>query len=471
MELERLGKAMKQKGKGQQLNKNAGFSMLELLIAVTILAIITIPMLHMFVTSARINGKSRITLRATVLAQDIVEALKAYHIEEIQDQFNGVEDFEMLNASVIAGDCTYTEDVAREIAENPDPDDSSKAKPGRYYFILRNAKLENSKFDVLISVDATGYVEGTTSTKHDSYLNTSDVAKVASMNKNTDASYEQSALMNEAALSRAQLELEIPGENVTYKTAGLTCERTFTVTFKDAGTVTDKEGITKQKTEAFVTCKYEFSYGGETYTYIPDGMAGVDDAGNTGLPCGSFTGRNFYFFYYPLYDATTDKLIFDGTAAGWTKDEPMNLYIAKQTDTTLTDMDLNKAETSYKPVVNVLAAGSETFRIFTNLGVNLVNEAFLTGLGATPSDPKKPESVKELKNLAIFQHNGAVTAKTLDIYYLSGMRDTNYGKKGTDDAVTEFIYDIVVEVYEQGAADAGFPSDMRKVTFDGTKNY
>ena len=64
-----------------------------------------------------------------------------------------------------------------------------------------------------------------------------------------------------------------------------------------------------------------------------------------------------------------------------------------------------------------------------------------------------------------------MTAKTLDIYYLSGIRDTNYGKEGTDDAITEFIYDIVVEVYEQGAAEAGFPSNMRKVTFDGTKNY
>lgn len=449
---------MKQKEKVQQLNKNAGFSLLELLIAVTILAIITIPMLHMFVTSARINGKSRITLRATVLAQDIVEGLKAYHIDEIQDQFNGVEDFEMLNTSVIAGDCTYKEDVDRE-------------KPGKYYFVLKNAKLENSRFDVLISVDATGYVEGTTPTKHNSFLNTSDVAKVASMNRSTDASYEQSALMNEAALSKAQLELKIPGDNVTYKTVGLTCERTFTVTFKDAGTETDKEGITKQKTEAFVTCKYEFSYGGEAYTYIPDGMAGVDDAGNTGLPCGSFTGRNFYFFYFPLYDAATDKLVFDGTAAGWTKDNLMNLYIAKQTDTTLTDMNLNKAETSYKPVVNILATSSETFRIFTNLGVNLVNETFLTGLGVTPSHPKKPESVKKLKNLAIFQHNGAVTNRTLDIYDLSGIRDTNYGKNGTDDAVTEFIYDIVVEVYEQGAADTGFPADMRKVTFDGTKNH
>lgn len=450
---------MKQKEKGQQLNKNAGFSLLELLIAVTILAIITIPMLHMFVTSARINGKSRITLRATVLAQDIVEGLKAYHIDEIQDQFNGVEDFEMLNTSVIAGDCTYKEDVDRE-------------KPGKYYFVLKNAKLENSRFDVLISVDATGYVEGTTPTKHNSFLNTSDVAKVASMNKSTDASYEQSRLQDEAALEKAVLALSIPGDDITYKTAGLTCDRTITVCFLDGGTVTGEDGSILNKTNAFVTYNYKFTYGGKNYTYIPPAMEVIDGEGNSGLPCGSFTGNNFYFFYYPLYDAKKDELIFDVTGVNRTEENPLKLYIAKQTDSSLTDAKLNQAETSYKPVVNVRnTTGSKTFRIYTNLGRNLVNESFLESIGKTPSDPKRPESIRELKDLVSFQHNGAVAAKTLDIYDLSGIRDENYGKNGTDDPVTEFIYDIVVEVYEEGAADAGFPSDMRKVTFDGTKNY
>lgn len=450
---------MKQKEKVQQLNKNAGFSLLELLIAVTILAIITIPMLHMFVTSAKINGKSRITLRATVLAQDIVEGLKAYHIDEIQDQFNGVEDFEMLNTSVIAGDCTYKEDVDRE-------------KPGKYYFVLKNAKLENSRFDVLISVDATGYVEGTTPTKHNSFLNTSDVAKVASMNKSTDASYEQSRLQDEAALEKAVLALSIPGDDITYKTAGLTCDRTITVCFLDGGTVTGEDESILNKTNAFVTYNYKFTYGGKNYTYIPPAMEVIDGEGNSGLPCGSFTGNNFYFFYYPLYDAKKDELIFDVTGVNRTEENPLKLYIAKQTDSSLTDAKLNQAETSYKPVVNVRnTTGSKTFRIYTNLGRNLVNESFLESIGKTPSDPKRPESIRELKDLVSFQHNGAVAAKTLDIYDLSGIRDENYGKNGTDDPVTEFIYDIVVEVYEEGAADAGFPSDMRKVTFDGTKNY
>lgn len=450
---------MKQKEKGQQLNKNAGFSLLELLIAVTILAIITIPMLHMFVTSARINGKSRITLRATVLAQDMVEGLKAYHIDEIQDQFNKAEDFELLNASIIAGDCTYKEDVDRE-------------KPGKYYFVLKNTKLENSRFDVLISIDATGYVEGTTSTKHDSYLNTREVAKVAGMNKSTDASFEQSQLQDEAALSKAIEALSIPGDDITYKTAGLTCDRTITVRFLDGGTVTGEDGSLLNKTNTFVTYNYKFTYGGNNYTYIPPAMEVTDGEGNSGLPCGSFTGNNFYFFYYPLYDAKKDELIFDATGVTRTEENPLKLYIAKQTDSSMTDVKLNQAETSYKPVVNVRnTTGSETFRIYTNLGRNLVNESFLESIGKTPSDPKRRESIRELKDLVSFQHNGAVAAKTLDIYDLSGIRDENYGKKGTNDPVTEFIYDIVVEVYEEGAADAGFPSDMRKVTFNGTKNY
>lgn len=457
---------MKQKEKVQQLNKNAGFSLLELLIAVTILAIITIPMLHMFVTSAKINGKSRITLRATVLAQDIVEGLKAYHIDEIQDQFNGVEDFEMLNTSVIAGDCEFREDTSRET------DDKGNPKPGIYYFILKNAKLENSKFDVLISVDATGYVEGTASTKHDSYLNIREVAKVAGMNKSTDASFEQSQLQDEAALEKAVLALSIPGDDITYKTAGLTCDRTITVRFLDGGTVTGEDGSLLNKTNAFVTYNYKFIYGGKDYIYIPPAMEVTDGKGNSGLPCGSFTGNNFYFFYYPLYDAKKDELIFDATGVNRTEENPLKLYIAKQTDSSMTDVKLNQAETSYKPVVNVRnTTGSKTFRIYTNLGRNLVNESFLESIGKTPSDPKRPESIRELKDLVSFQHNGAVAAKTLDIYDLSGIRDENYGKKGTDDPVTEFIYDIVVEVYEEGAADAGFPSDMRKVTFDGTKNY
>ena len=74
----------KKNGNFQQRNKDAGFSLVELLIAVIILAIIVVPMLHGFVTSARMNGKAKQVQRATTVAQDIMEGLKAYDIEELQ---------------------------------------------------------------------------------------------------------------------------------------------------------------------------------------------------------------------------------------------------------------------------------------------------------------------------------------------------------------------------------------------------
>ena len=429
---------MKQKGKVQQLNRNAGFSLLELLIAVTILAIITIPMLHMFVTSAKINGKSRITLRATVLAQDIVEGLKAYHIKEIQDQFNGVEDFEMLNNSVIAGGCTYREDVDRE-------------EPGKYYFILKDAKLENSKFDVLISVDATGYVEGASPTRL-TPLNVKDVAKVTSTEKNSG--YTQKKLwidsMHEEILEeiKDQNNLGVPESAQDFNIVGLSYKRIINIKLYDDGTFIDDEGNTITKTNATIYYMYEFSYGGKSYTYS------YPSAGDPN-PCGNFEGDNFYLFYYPLYGAEWDKIVFECKQS-----KALNLYIAKQVDETMSDAELNAAENAYKAVVNIEDPSKDHFTIRTNLGTNLVNDTFLESIHG---DAKIPGQVT-------YQQNGATMVNKLNIFDLGGIRDQVHGADGDNDTITEFIYDIVVEVYEQGAADAGFPSDMRKVTFDGTKN-
>ena len=429
---------MKQKEKGQQLNKNAGFSLLELLIAVTILAIITIPMLHMFVTSARINGKSRITLRATVLAQDIVEGLKAYHIDEIQDQFNGVEDFEMLNTSVIAGDCTYKEDVDRE-------------KPGKYYFVLKNAKLENSRFDVLISVDATGYVEGASPTRFP--LNVKDVAKVTSTEKNSGYTQKKQWIdsMHEEILKEIQdpNNLGIPKTAQDFNIAGLSYKRTINIKLYDDGTFTDDEGNIIIKTNATIYYMYEFSYGGKSYTYS------YPSAGDPN-PCGNFEGNNFYLFYYPLYGAESDKIVFECKQS-----KALNLYIAKQVDEAMSDAELNAAEKAYKAVVNIEDPSKDHFTIRTNLGTNIVNDTFLESIHGNAKVP----------GWVTYQQNGATMVNKLDIFDLGGIRDKEHGADGDNDAITEFIYDIIVEVYEQGAADTGFPADMRKVTFDGTKNH
>ena len=57
--------------------KNAGMSLIEVIVAVAIFAITAAVLLQSFVTSGRINRKSRIYLEATTVAQNIMKEIKA----------------------------------------------------------------------------------------------------------------------------------------------------------------------------------------------------------------------------------------------------------------------------------------------------------------------------------------------------------------------------------------------------------
>ena len=79
---------MQKHTKEGQLN-NAGFSLVELLIAMVVLAIIVVPLLHSFVTSARTNAKSRSTMHATAIAEDVMEMFEAHSLEEMAEIYGG----------------------------------------------------------------------------------------------------------------------------------------------------------------------------------------------------------------------------------------------------------------------------------------------------------------------------------------------------------------------------------------------
>ena len=388
---------MKQKGKVQQLNKNAGFSLLELLIAVTILAIITIPMLHMFVTSARINGKSRITLRATVLAQDIVEGLKAYHIEEIQDQFD-TKHLDMLNSSITCEECRYD-------------DDGSNV----YYFYLKNVKLENNTFDAKIKLDASAYIDGTAEAdKHDIHPNTSETVRLASADRNASFVYKKH--LDDAILADKLI-------------AG--CERIFTLYFTD--------DTTSGKRSVALKCEYK-----------DNGTILVPHAYSDFITIGEFDNNNFYFLYYPLYGAKDDTIEIDCTSTAITEEHPLNIYLVKQRDFMLNDMQLENKEGNYKIKVKVSGDGTSSsyFSMCTNLETNLADENIV--LDQAPN----------------------LRSVSFPIYDLAGIRSKNYGEQESKELITEFIYDIEVEIYESGAYEDDFGSNShRLVSLDGTKNY
>lgn len=431
----------------RQLNKNKGFSLVELLVAVTILAIIVVPLMHMFVTATRINVKSRNTLRATTVAQDIMEGLKAYNIDEIKAQFDKPTDgFYVVDSRLVKG--AIREETALEVDSAGDPDD------GIYCFSMGSVKMQGSVYDALIRVDARGYMDGTMT--HDNPFNNDGIAKVGGVRWNksgssTDGLYAEKQELRQDTLKKIgekfKTEMNAAGideTKITYTTAGLGLNRTYILDITDSGS-TDADG--NVIADAVVSVRIDgCSYGGrvEPDFYMIDHV-----------PCGSFAGGNFYFFYYPLYNTLDETIEINNP-----DNLPLNMSIIKQTDdpAVLTDAQLLAAETAYHVDVNFTGCSADKISLRTNLGKHLVNKNYL--LGASQDIPGQ----------AKFRVGGTVVIKELNIYDLAGVRNEELSKAGTGGDITEFIYDVEVFVYKEGAAAHGFPDDERMVSIRGSIN-
>lgn len=473
----------KKKNSFQKLNNNAGFSLVELLIAVIILAIIVVPMLHGFVTSARMNGKARQAQRATTVAQDIMEGLKAYDIEELKEQFGDpMNGFYVIESKLIKG--SIEEDKDRE--QNDPAYRGDPEAPGVYYFTMEGVQIQGSEFDALIRIDARNYEQGRLKADgnaegHDNAFNDINMASPGSVMKGKDGSYTQSVTLNQAAAEDAQKYFQEKGFVLegdtdslftfkTFKDRGGTVNRTITLNLTDGGT--DAEG--NVYCDADITYHYECTYNGESYM-TSGNLTPTHGSGQwvNGEPCGSdINSGNFYLFYYPLYEAGKDEIVINNES-----NQPFRIYIVKQLDSVteakLSDAQLNKAELGYNAVVNIKDTTADNVKIRTNLGMNLVNASFLSPTAPIEGQLPTYEVEKaDIPTQAQYYLNGAPNGD-INVFGLSGIRLTNIpGHTGTgnDDDITEVIFDIQIGVYRKGAKDDGFPESQRMAYITGSKN-
>lgn len=73
---------------------NKGFTLVEVLIAVSILAVLVVPLVANFVTSSKVNQKTKRVMNGTSVAQNIMEGISSYGVEKtiIQLEDSGAED-------------------------------------------------------------------------------------------------------------------------------------------------------------------------------------------------------------------------------------------------------------------------------------------------------------------------------------------------------------------------------------------
>lgn len=435
---------------------NSGFTLIEILIAVIILAIVIVPLYHSFVSSHRVNAKSKQYMRATTLAQDEMEMFEKETIEE-------------LLAGVTRADGTV---IKYYVDDTLYPDSN-----GRYVFVredISNSSSTASTFDVEVTLDPQR--ASNTDRYYDTnsqalfYMNTigrtdsavySQTSRSASNSKGYDDNiYEYFSQHVDETASGVGVNSYWTSEDYAIDYINKNLARRIRVRIYQENTGLNIATIVKVTYE-YLLCEdnvmetgYQF-YSEESIIYNNSAQS-VDDDGN--LPELS----SVYLFYAPRYKVyktssipmsprKTKSYTVDGelltydTWADWIVIEneaelPVDVYVIRQ-DTFL-DNSVTEVETvpiEYQPKLEIHDGVSDNHTIghyFTNLNID---DPAASGVGQALTQPG---------NL-IFKENGVPggggrpALSTIDPKPLNGTGSTQTETK-------DRIYTMTVKVYRHG---------------------
>lgn len=453
---------MLKRNKQHKKMNNKGITLVELIVAITILMLVSGTLLSAFVSSMRMSKKSRDLHRATTVAQNIMEGVKLKSAGELAYQFNypvvkdtagnDVSNFsvylpDMFQYSGNLGDCVgelyVTTDAggAQVLAKTnsislsaykalcADPTTNAEAikqagsaytnnltsknydfledTEGKYYYYLRNLENDGSYYNAKITIDASPYRAGGSSSLD---VNSEKLISVPTIDSTYDAVEVMGQYDNEA-LNAFQLHFSTASIDETK------IHRTITIKINNAAAPL---GADKTK----VTVLYDYEYNGwsmPTITSIP-----FDNEGNELIQ----PLRNIYLYYQPSYDRSS-YLYRDDIVIENMNNKDVEVYIIKQEDDSLEQNVLQTKELSYKVDFNVRetnnnAQGNSHITLHTNWNQSLADVYF--GTNTTISQVS-------------WLRNGVAT--TQDTYQKTDIKD----KKASDR-----MFDVTVEIYESSAA-------------------
>lgn len=455
----------------QLKDNNKGLSLIEVLVAVIILAIVVTPFLHSFVTTANTNRKAKDIHKATVLAQSVVESCKAENLEDIALQFNYPDSgFRIVSAGNFSGGINvgelryestapipgYVNSMKYEDLTSWSTDEEKKShttastfskdggatseflgqSDGYFYFQMNNVMQDTSVYDVLIQLDASKYhvVSGTPA---DTDYNDKELAQLPIIDEEQDALCMQRDMYTDNAAS------EFYG--MYSSDASLTEDIIKKEMKREITVLIEKVTVGGNYTKVTTTYDYSYKHGtDETKHYIKEQHN--FDSTETGHDL-----RCVYLYYYPLYaDSTKRDTIIIKNDAG----VPIDLYLFKQ----------GRSSTAVPPDPNPTTAEQETkYKLdlrFTDLAgttVSNMSTKLHSNLKKNIADSAGGTDLSLAGNLTVSLNGYNVPLADIDLN-----KTLNYD-------ATDRAFDLDVSVYKQGAAAAGYPEDMKLTTMSGTK--
>lgn len=468
--------------KGRRMDNN-GLTLVELLIAITILAIITVPLLHAFVSSARVNRKAKQTQRLTTMGQDIMEGLKAYSIEELAYEFDyptvsscsaHPSGFQLISPSMLDSSSSKVMELAAgsggvfsKIDATTTPSQSIKESGvapnieyefdetkfdthAPYYFAVTNISSEKAtsgsyKADILITVNPRKYINDTDATalgysgnvsNNKAQHNSDLMADLSSMDTTRDSFFLESGTQ----VNNAFNQLRSMGAVIT---SAKDMSKEIEVTVSDDSP--NKKVV------------YKFTYKAGGYS--------VEFPTNPALSTLKYsTLDNVYLFYMPSYNTTGDVITYTNN----TSDKKIGFTLVKRQILASDGLNptysvddfysLDTAERSYK--CNVILNDSNNNTVFkTNVDSNLAT--LIKDPGNTYSSEDILKTSSDMTGVSITYNLGAATGERVSVA----------GKKKEDR-----IFDIVIDIYEPGTIEAAvsggtaLPADKHLVTVHGNMN-
>ncbi|MBD5512362.1 MAG: prepilin-type N-terminal cleavage/methylation domain-containing protein [Lachnospiraceae bacterium] len=431
---------------------NRGLSLVEVMVGIVILGIVTGPLLHSFVSALRYNQRAKERQRTTTAAQSIMEGFKAYDIEELCWQFSGDPAHPF---RVIANSGVVSEEALSDRSGDGVPDTSilpqadgtlafEPASDGHYAFVMQNISFESKLYDARVEVRPKAPLPDA------DFDGTQNMAAFEDINGYLDAIYKPQA-------NRDQLAYTLILNKLLDK---LNEEDASDEEFLLADLDTDKLRVEKETTVTIaspdagicvVTVTTVYKYDARHYPYEDadgneqelgfHGNLGVDDDddsaviyteeiyNNTQTAADGAHLEKVYLYYYPAYrDVSGVKISSETIILQNNSGEAKDIYLIKQVNGTLSNVWLNNYENSYSPTVT--GTGS-AINLYHNLNTNLA------GGGTTAS-------------VSI----SGVTEKTQLV----------------ENNPEYLLYEVIVSVYEEGAAANGFPAESCLLELNGSMN-
>ncbi len=353
----------------KKLKNNKGFSLVELLIGVAILGIIAIPLINIFIVSTNTFERSRKMGEATLVAQSIAESIEAETFSDI-----------LSNPVVIADEASSGRLVSQKDYE--------------YVISLENLVNGMSNFDARVTFSAGNTSESTAIAQYEN-INSVEIAQFESMDALfAQNKYVQTIHGSDYTSSNDPDKISLEEITIIARAQGFyrlaSSQRQITLELNDIDPDPD---VTLISARVIYEYEYTFSFGtsligAKTFTSATNPSECVKTFDVLLNPFNvEEQGRYpaIFLLYHPFYDddaTTIDDIIRIENNLENTERLPIDFYVVKQKDPTLTDEELMNIELNYKARIDLLQpyklvqSSDEYAVVHTNAGDNLATEIY-----------------------------------------------------------------------------------------------